>query len=137
MYSYEDRKKAVELYIKYDLSAADAVRELGFPSRKAMIRWHKEYQETGRCMRNLSNIPDIHLSRCKLLSIIVWNMGATLAGQSELLAIQQGGRLKSGSTNWFLETRKSALDVMLWYNFPKSRKRMRSLNCVRGKDQRP
>ena len=29
MYSYEDRLKAVELYIKYDLSAADTIRELG------------------------------------------------------------------------------------------------------------
>lgn len=29
MYSYEERMKAVELYIKYDLSLADTIRELG------------------------------------------------------------------------------------------------------------
>lgn len=55
MYSYEDRIKAVELYIKYDLSAADTVRELGYPSRKMLVRWYKEYQETGglheRCIK--------------------------------------------------------------------------------------
>ncbi len=47
MYSYEDRIKAVRLYIKYDLSAADTVRELGYPSRKMLVRWYKEYLETG------------------------------------------------------------------------------------------
>ncbi len=47
MYSYEDRIKAVELYIKYDLCAADTVRELGYPNRKMLVRWYKEYQETG------------------------------------------------------------------------------------------
>ena len=47
MYSYEDRIKAVELYIKYDLCAADTVRELGYPNRKMLLRWYKEYQETG------------------------------------------------------------------------------------------
>jgi len=32
VYSHEDRMKAVRLYIKYDFSAADTVRELGYPS---------------------------------------------------------------------------------------------------------
>lgn len=48
MYSYEDRKKAVELYIKYDLCAANTVRELGYPDRKMLVRWYKEYLKTGR-----------------------------------------------------------------------------------------
>lgn len=47
MYSYEDRMKAVKLYIKYDLSAADTIRELGYPNRKMIVRWYKEYRETG------------------------------------------------------------------------------------------
>ncbi|MDZ4058204.1 MAG: DUF4817 domain-containing protein, partial [Polynucleobacter sp.] len=34
MYSYEQRIKAVELYIKYGRSAAATVRELGYPSKK-------------------------------------------------------------------------------------------------------
>jgi len=48
MYSYEDRKKAVELYVKYDLCAANTVRELGYPDRKMLVRWYKEYLKTGR-----------------------------------------------------------------------------------------
>jgi putative transposase len=47
MYSYEDRTKAVKLYIKYDLCAADTIRELGYPSYKMLLRWYKEFEETG------------------------------------------------------------------------------------------
>lgn len=50
MYSYEERMKAIELYIKYDRSIADTIRELGYPSRGALARWYKEYQKNG-CLR--------------------------------------------------------------------------------------
>jgi len=42
--------KAIELYIKYDRSIADTIRELGYPSRGALARWYKEYQKNG-CLR--------------------------------------------------------------------------------------
>lgn len=44
MYFYEERIKAVKLYIKYDLSISDKVWKLGYPNRKMLVRWHKEYQ---------------------------------------------------------------------------------------------
>lgn len=47
MYSYEDRLKAVKLYIKYDFSVAATIRELGYPNRKMLVRWYKEYKEIG------------------------------------------------------------------------------------------
>ena len=36
MYSYEDRKRTVELYIEDNLSAADVIRELGYPNRHSL-----------------------------------------------------------------------------------------------------
>ena len=51
MYSYEERMKAVELYIRYDRSIADTIRELGYPSRGALARWYKEYQKNGGLSR--------------------------------------------------------------------------------------
>ncbi|NLU42622.1 MAG: helix-turn-helix domain-containing protein [Firmicutes bacterium] len=51
MHSYEDRMKAVMLYIKYDFSAADAIRELGYPGRKTLVRWYREYEATGELHR--------------------------------------------------------------------------------------
>lgn len=47
MYSYEERMEAVQLYIKYDLSAADTIMELGYPNYNMLRRWYKEYVETG------------------------------------------------------------------------------------------
>ena len=47
MYSYQDRIRAVNLYIKYDLSAADTARKLEYPDRRILVQWYKEYQETG------------------------------------------------------------------------------------------
>lgn len=49
--------KAVRLYIKYDFSAADTVRELGYPSRRMLVRWYKEYQETGELRRQYTREP--------------------------------------------------------------------------------
>jgi transposase-like protein len=47
MFSYEERMKAVKLLIKYDMSYSDVMRELGYPSRKALSIWYKEYLQTG------------------------------------------------------------------------------------------
>ena len=47
MFSYDDRMKAVLLYIKYDQGAAEAVRDLGYPTTKTLKRWYREYISTG------------------------------------------------------------------------------------------
>lgn len=44
MYSYKERKKAVELYIQYGNRAASVIRELGYPDRHTLKRWAKEYE---------------------------------------------------------------------------------------------
>ena len=50
MYSWEDRIKAIELWVKYDKNLAEVVRELGYPSIKMLSIWCKAYlheKETG------------------------------------------------------------------------------------------
>lgn len=50
MYSREKRKSAIDLYIKYDQSAAAVIHELGYPDRRILAKWYKDYldeQETG------------------------------------------------------------------------------------------
>jgi transposase-like protein len=73
VYSHEDRMKVVMLYIKYDLSAADAVRELGYPGPKTLLRWYREYKATGELHRthrgDTRGHPSIPLSRRRLLWI--------------------------------------------------------------------
>ena len=48
MYSYEQRKKAVELYIQNGHQVAAVLRELGYPSSKGSLRlWYKEFEASG------------------------------------------------------------------------------------------
>lgn len=43
MHSTEQRKLAIETYIKFDLSAADTVAELGYPTRHSLRALYKDY----------------------------------------------------------------------------------------------
>jgi len=45
MYSYEDRIRAVELYVTFGKRAAATVLQLGYPTTRALKRWHGEYQQ--------------------------------------------------------------------------------------------
>lgn len=56
MYTYEQRKKAVELYIKFGFSLRAVIRELGYPTSEQSIRnWYKEYQEKGELHQEYSS----------------------------------------------------------------------------------
>ncbi len=47
MYTLEERMKAVQLYLKWGRDSAAVRRELGYPCRKALRLWVKEYETTG------------------------------------------------------------------------------------------
>ena len=47
MYSAEQRELAIETYIKFDLSVADTVAKLGYPTRHSLGAWYKDYLEHG------------------------------------------------------------------------------------------
>ena len=43
MYSYEDRVRAVELYIKLGLRVKATIRQLGYPTKNALKGWYQQY----------------------------------------------------------------------------------------------
>ena len=45
MYSYEDRIRAVELYIKLGNRVRATIRQLGYPTKNALKGWHREYEQ--------------------------------------------------------------------------------------------
>jgi transposase InsO family protein/transposase-like protein len=47
MYSYEDRVRAVRLYIKLGKRVGLTIRQLGYPTENALKGWYREYQERG------------------------------------------------------------------------------------------
>lgn len=44
MYSYEDRIRAVELYIRLGKRVAATIHRLGYPNRNSLRGWHREYE---------------------------------------------------------------------------------------------
>jgi transposase-like protein len=47
MYSEEDRKRAIELFIKYDKCITQVIHELGYPTRQSLYSWYKDYLKAG------------------------------------------------------------------------------------------
>lgn len=47
MFSYEQRKAAIDLLVKYDRCWADVIRELGYPDRQTLRVWWEAYEATG------------------------------------------------------------------------------------------
>ena len=51
MYSYEDRLRAVQLYIKLGKRVTATICQLGYPTKNALKSWHREY------LQNLDLLP--------------------------------------------------------------------------------
>lgn len=47
MYSYEERMRAVRLFVKYDKSCMAVINELEYPSRVQLMSWYREYEKDG------------------------------------------------------------------------------------------
>ena len=58
MYSYEDRVRAVRLYIKLGKRVGLTIRQLGYPTENALKSWYREYEERGDLP------PAMRASRC-------------------------------------------------------------------------
>jgi len=46
MYSYEDRIRAVKLYIKLGKRPGATIRQLGYPTKNSLIGWYREYERS-------------------------------------------------------------------------------------------
>jgi putative transposase len=57
MYSYEDRIKAVKLYIESGFNESTVVQILGYPSYTTLRYWYKEYLTTGGLHRSSAAKP--------------------------------------------------------------------------------
>ena len=47
MYSYEERLRAVELYIKLGKRPKAVIRQLGYPTKNSLRAWHEVFQKSG------------------------------------------------------------------------------------------
>lgn len=47
MYSYEERLRAVNLYLKFGKRCSAAIRELGYPTKNTLKAWYAEFERRG------------------------------------------------------------------------------------------
>jgi putative transposase len=47
MYSYEDKVRAVEIYIKLGKRVRATIRQLGYPTKNALKGWYREHERRG------------------------------------------------------------------------------------------
>ncbi|HEF4841072.1 TPA: transposase, partial [Burkholderia vietnamiensis] len=47
MYSYEDRVRAVELYLKLGKRVKATIRQLGYPTKNSLKAWCEEFEKSG------------------------------------------------------------------------------------------
>jgi len=85
MYSYEERIKAVKLYIQYDLSAAATIRELGYPNRKMLVRWYREYLEKGDLHKRYIKSSSYTLEQKKLAVNYYLEHGRNISSTARIL----------------------------------------------------
>lgn len=57
MYTFEERMKAVQLYIESDFSEETVISELGYPSYSALRYWYSEYKQNGKLHRSSAPKP--------------------------------------------------------------------------------
>lgn len=85
MYSYEERMRAVALYIKLGKRPRAAIRELGYPSRNALKGWYLEYERQkdfpARSARRLPKFSEAQKLRSRLRWHITPATGAAFPGQ--------------------------------------------------------
>ena len=47
MYSYDERLRAVELYVKFGKRSRATIRQLGYPTKNSLKKWYQEFLERG------------------------------------------------------------------------------------------
>lgn len=52
MYSYEDRMRAVELYLKLGKRLKATIRQLGYPTKNSLKNWCREFEHSGELQRS-------------------------------------------------------------------------------------
>ena len=57
MYSYDDKIRAVELYIKLGKRLRATIRHLGFPTKNALKGWYRQYERRGDLARGFHRRP--------------------------------------------------------------------------------
>ena len=69
MYSYEERIRAVKLYIKLGGRLGATIRKLGYPTNNSLITWYREYEREQDLQVGYSRISGKYSAEQKQLAV--------------------------------------------------------------------
>ncbi len=61
MYSYEDKIRAVDLYIKLGRRVGATIRQLGYPTKNALKGWYRDHEQQGDLAKGYRRAPKYSL----------------------------------------------------------------------------
>lgn len=79
MYSFEEKMKAVNLYIKYHHKSAPVIRELGYPDRHMLAKWYKQYETTGTLTKKVKGRQKFTEQQKQMALQYYWEHGQSIA----------------------------------------------------------
>ena len=80
MYSMEQKRVAIEAYIRFGHSCADTIAELGYPSATMLRAWWREYESTGAVPERKARAPRFTGSRWRRRSPTTWSTAGASRG---------------------------------------------------------
>jgi len=83
MYSYEDRVRAVRLYIKLGKRVGLTIRQLGYPTENALKGWYREYEERGDLPTGYARQPIYSQGEVKNCQIFFFQLEETLIDKED------------------------------------------------------
>ncbi len=132
MYSYEQRIKAVELYIKYGLRAAAVIRELGYPNRHSLVTWYKEYLNNGSLHSKQERTPKYSKEQRQQALIHYVEHGKSITYTVNSLGYPSRGQLLTWIREEFPEERPACRTGQSLVNLSKRKKEEAVIDlCVR------
>ena len=116
MYSYEERLRAVKLYVKLGKRIRATIRQLGYPTKNSLKAWYNEFEKRGDLQTTYARSKPKYSDEQKSVAVEHWaNNGRCFSFTLKML----GYPCRQKLTEWVREL------------YPETR------NCVIGKVGRP
>ncbi len=71
MYSYEDRIRAVELYLKLGKRVNATIRQLGYPTKNSVKVWCEEFEKSGDLQKGCVRVKPKYSEKQKNLALSI------------------------------------------------------------------
>ena len=110
MYPYEDRVRAVRLYIKLGKRVAATIRQLGYPTKNSLKSWHQEHEQRLDLHTGYARAPKYSQAQKELAVEHTWSTADASQRRSRPWAIHRGHCFRPGSKSSIQRRARGSLD---------------------------